>query len=61
LSRPLFLYVNRKSLKRPNVAAFLTFYLDQASSFVSDVHYIPLPTARAAECRARLQQALQAQ
>jgi phosphate transport system substrate-binding protein len=61
LSRPLFLYVNRKSLKRPEVAAFLTFYLDQAPTFVSEVHYIPLPTARAAECRARLQQALPTQ
>lgn len=61
LSRPLFIYANRKSLKRPEVAAFLTFYLDQATSFVTEVHYIPLPTARAAECRARLQQALHLQ
>ncbi|HEX4072917.1 MAG TPA: PstS family phosphate ABC transporter substrate-binding protein [Planctomycetaceae bacterium] len=59
LSRPLFIYVNRKSLHRPEVAAFLTFYLEQAPSFVSEVHYIPLPAAKVAECRARLQHALQ--
>lgn len=61
LSRPLFVYINKKALRRPEVAAFLMFYLDQASSLVSDVHYIPLPPARAAECRARLQQALRVQ
>jgi phosphate transport system substrate-binding protein len=59
LSRPLFVYVNRKSLRRPEVAAFVTFYLEQAPGFVSEVHYIPLPAAKIAECRARLQQALQ--
>ncbi len=59
LSRPLFVYVNRKSLRRPEVAAFVTFYLEQAPAFVSEVHYIPLPAASVAECRARLQQALQ--
>jgi len=59
LSRPLFLYVNRKALKRPEVAAFLTFYLDQASTFASEVHYVPLPPVKAAESRARLAQALQ--
>jgi phosphate transport system substrate-binding protein len=58
LSRPLFVYVNRKSLRRPEVAAFVTFYLEQAPGFVSEVHYIPLPAAKVAECRTRLQQAL---
>ena len=29
LSRPLFLYVNQKALSRPEVAAFVNFYLDQ--------------------------------
>jgi len=61
LSRPLFLYVNRKALGRPEVAAFVTFYLDQAPAFVSEVHYVPLPPARAAESRARLTHALRKQ
>jgi phosphate transport system substrate-binding protein len=60
LSRPLFLYVNRKALKRPEVAAFLTFYLEQAPTFVSEVHYVPLPPSKSAESRLRLTQALQA-
>jgi phosphate transport system substrate-binding protein len=59
LSRSLFLYVNRKALKRPEVAAFLTFYMEHAPSLVSEVHYIPLPPARGAECRARLKRALE--
>jgi phosphate transport system substrate-binding protein len=59
LARSLFLYVNRAALKRPEVVAFLTFYIDHAASLVSEVHYIPLPPARAADCRARMQLALQ--
>ncbi len=59
LSRPLFLYVNRRALRRPEVAAFVTFYLEQGPAFVAEVHYIPLPPARAAESLARLKQALQ--
>jgi phosphate transport system substrate-binding protein len=60
LSRPLFLYANRKALKRPEVAAFLAFYLDQAPAFVSEVHYVPLPPQKIAESRLRLTQALNA-
>ena len=43
LSRPLFLYVNKASLDRPEVQAFLTFYLENAATLVQDVGYIPLP------------------
>lgn len=43
LSRPLFLYVNRKSLSRPEVAAFLRFYLGDAQATVPEVGYIRLP------------------
>jgi phosphate transport system substrate-binding protein len=59
LTRSLFLYVNRKALNRSEVAAFLQFYIDHAPSLVSEVHYVPLPPARAAECRARLKRALE--
>jgi phosphate transport system substrate-binding protein len=61
LSRPLFLYVSRRALRRPEVAAFVTFYLEEGPAFVSEVHYIPLPPKRAAESLARLKQALQTQ
>ena len=43
LSRPLFIYVNKKSLDRPEVAAFVKFYLEQAPTLVREVGYIPLP------------------
>ena len=59
LTRSLFIYVNKRALSRPEVAAFLTFYIEHAPSLVSEVHYIPLPPARAAECRARLLRALE--
>jgi len=43
LSRPIFVYVNKKSLARPEVAAFVEFYLKNASRLVKEVGFIPLP------------------
>ena len=43
LSRPLFIYVNRKAADRPEVKAFVEFYLKQAHELVTDVKYLPLP------------------
>ncbi|MFZ9583723.1 MAG: PstS family phosphate ABC transporter substrate-binding protein [Pseudohongiellaceae bacterium] len=43
LSRPLFIYVSKASAARPEVRAFIDFYLDAAPSLVTDVGYIPLP------------------
>ena len=45
LSRPLFIYVNRAALARPEVDAFVRFYLEQAATLVSEVGYIPLEAA----------------
>ena len=42
LSRPVFIYVSEKSLERPEVSAFVRFYLENASQLVPDVGYIPL-------------------
>ena len=42
LSRPLFIYVNRASLDKPEVRAFVEFYMKNARSLVSEVGYIPL-------------------
>lgn len=42
LSRPVFIYVSEKSLERPEVSAFVQFYLENASQLVPDVGYIPL-------------------
>lgn len=42
LSRPIFIYVNDAAAKRPEVSAFVNFYLQNASTLVPDVGYIPL-------------------
>lgn len=43
LARPLFIYVNRKSAARPEVSAFVEFYLSNAPKLAKEVGYIPLP------------------
>lgn len=43
LSRPLFIYVNRKAADRPEVEAFVRFYLTQGPALAKQVGYIPLP------------------
>ena len=42
LSRPVFIYVSNSAMERPEVSAFVRFYLDNASALVPDVGYIPL-------------------
>ena len=42
LSRPLFIYVNRKQAEEPAVKAFVEFYLANAKKLVTEVKYIPL-------------------
>ena len=58
LSRPLFIYVRNSSLERPEVAAFVKFYLDYASKLAGDVGYVAVSDEIAAENQARLQGAL---
>lgn len=43
LSRPIFIYVNKASLEKPEVKAFVTFYLETAKDIVKEVGYIALP------------------
>ena len=44
LSRPLFIYVSRKSLEtRPEVKEFVEFYLKNVSALAKEVKYLPLP------------------
>ena len=42
LSRPLFIYVSGSSAARPEVRAFVEFYLDQAEALSKEVGYVPL-------------------
>lgn len=43
LARPLFIYVNVKSLEKPEVKKFVEFYLKNVDRLAKEVKYIPLP------------------
>jgi len=43
LSRPIFIYVNRRAADRSEVEAFVRFYLHDGRPLVREVGYIPLP------------------
>lgn len=43
--RPLFIYVNVKSLERTEVRRFVDFYLENAPRVAAEVGYVPLPAA----------------
>ena len=45
LSRPIFIYVNTNSAKRPEVREFAEFYNKNAEKLVKEVKYVPLPAA----------------
>lgn len=42
LSRPLFIYVSRKSLDKPAVKEFIEFYLKNVATLAKEVKYVPL-------------------
>lgn len=41
-SRPIFIYVNKKSGEKKEVADFVNYYLNNANSLVTSVKYVPL-------------------
>ena len=43
LSRPLFIYVSKESLQRPEVKALVEFYMEHGADLATEVGYIPLP------------------
>lgn len=45
LSRPIFIYVNAKSARRPEVRQFVTYYMNNAPAVVKKVKYVPLPAS----------------
>ncbi len=59
LSRPLFIYVRRDALERPEVADFVKFYLsERGQELVSFKKYIRLNPAEFQESNQRLEEAL---
>lgn len=46
LARPIFIYVNATAAAfKPEVKAFVNFYLENAPTLVKEVKYVPLPAA----------------
>jgi phosphate transport system substrate-binding protein len=43
LARPLFIYISKKASIRPEVKAFVGYYLRNAGNLVKEVGYIALP------------------
>jgi len=43
-SRPLMIYVNTQSLERPQVRAFIEFYLEHGPDLAQEVGYVKLPS-----------------
>lgn len=43
--RPLFIYVNAASLRRPEMKKFASFYVDNAAKFAVQVGYVGLPSS----------------
>lgn len=43
LSRPIFIYVNQASLKKPEVQKFVDFYMTKSAPLIKEVKYVPLP------------------
>ncbi|NNF41895.1 MAG: PstS family phosphate ABC transporter substrate-binding protein [Phycisphaerales bacterium] len=43
-SRPLFIYVNKDAAQRPEVKAFVEFYLAEGPALAEEVGYVKLPT-----------------
>ena len=56
LSRPIFIYVSQKSLKRPEVRKFTEFYLTNGADLARDVKYVPLPPDAYEKGMARLKE-----
>ena len=45
ISRPLFIYVKESSLQRPEVKAFVRYYVETAPELIEEVGYTALPKA----------------
>ncbi len=44
-SRPLFIYVSAKSAAKPEIAAFVDFYIANAGTYAEEVGYVRFPAA----------------
>lgn len=54
LSRPLYIYVRSDALTRPEVTAFIDFYMENAPALVPETGYVPLTAEQYSEMSARV-------
>ena len=54
LSRPLYIYVNKAEVTRPEVYAFTDYYINNIGSLASEVGFVPLPDDQYSEEAAKL-------
>jgi phosphate transport system substrate-binding protein len=45
LSRPIFIYINAKSLAKPEVREFAEYYMTHGAKLAEEVKYVPLPAS----------------
>ena len=45
LSRPLFVYVNKKAADKPEVKEYVEFFLKEGGALAKEVKYLPLPAS----------------
>jgi len=57
LARPIFIYVNKKAMKKAEVKQFVEFYLQNGARLVKEVKYIPLPATAYQTALERFQKA----
>lgn len=54
LSRPLFIYINKKSLEKPQVKAFVEYYLTEGKDLIPQTGYVKMPEAKYEEALEKL-------
>jgi phosphate transport system substrate-binding protein len=59
LGRPLFVYPSAKALQKPEVVAFLQFYIENQEQITTDATFIPMTEEQSAESNKKIE-ALQA-
>ena len=58
LSRPLFIYVKKDALQRPEVEAFLRYILDQETAIAGAAQFVPLTDEQLTKAKGDLESAL---
>lgn len=58
IARPIFIYPEKRALKRPEVGEFVRFYLTAGPRLVKQVGYVPLPDSMYKEGLAKVEAAL---